>query len=188
MVDASETSLKTAWHLDFRLQTRCVRHCPASPKVPEYDKPPPPIAHPQIFPYLCYMRLLKPIVSLLMALMVSVTSLGLTVSTHSCDVSGVSEMRIGHLKACCKMADGDGFRAEPCCKVTANLVKLATVSRPTLANPLDGLAPVVYLPAPVTPTISTWTAIAHSLKRPPESPPLPPRGNDSQALFAQFLI
>lgn len=134
------------------------------------------------------MRLLKPIVSLLMALMVSVTSLGLTVSTHSCDVSGVSEMRIGHLKACCKMADGDGFRAEPCCKVTANLVKLATVSRPMPANQLDGLSPIVYIPAPLSQTINDWTANAHSPERPPELPPLPRQSNDSQALLAQFLI
>ena len=134
------------------------------------------------------MRLLKPVVSLLMALMVSVTSLGLTVSTHSCDVSGVSEMRIGHLKACCKMADGDGFRAEPCCKVTANLVKLATVSKPSLIDHLGGLSSIHFVPAPTITATAVWVAMARTLRLPPESPPLPPRGNQPQAFLAQFLI
>lgn len=75
------------------------------------------------------MRRLKSLTALVMALMVALTSMGVAVSTHTCTESGHTEIGFKPLKACCPIAKGHGFRAEPCCKVNTNHVKLPTVSR-----------------------------------------------------------
>ena len=130
------------------------------------------------------MRFLKPIVSLYMALLIGITSMGISVSAHACSASGFSETSLGHLKACCKMADGHGFRAEPCCKVTTQHVKLATVRATVIAPSLHILAPVM-----VVPTIDHRLQMLaqHCPQNPSESPPILP-GTDVLGRICQLLI
>jgi hypothetical protein len=135
------------------------------------------------------MRFMKPVVSVLMALLISITSLGVSVSAHACSESGFSEAGLGHLKACCKLAEGKGFRAEPCCKVNVQHVKLATVRIASASMHLDlqkVLAPAATLPQVVV-IPSIWAANQHFPAHPPESPPIA-SGVDAQALHCRFLI
>ena len=134
-------------------------------------------------------NLLKPIVLLLMALLVSLTSLGVAVSTHTCSEAGISETRIGHLKACCMHPMGQGIRSEPCCKVMVNHVKLATVSGSSTGHLFAGRASssiaFIVLPnrwLPESPALATFRQT-----RPPEKPPLF-AGLDTQAHLCRFLI
>lgn len=75
------------------------------------------------------MRRMKPFISIALALLIGATSLGFALSAHTCKVDGTSNVSLMGLKACCGEvgATGDGFRPEPCCKVTVKHVKLATV-------------------------------------------------------------
>jgi hypothetical protein len=135
------------------------------------------------------MRFLKPIVSVLMAVMISITSLGVAVSSHACTESGFSESSIGHLKACCKMAEGDGFRAVPCCKVNVQHVKLPTVR--TAATSIDfGLQKVVSIAIvlPLANDILQNGALSLILQGHPPEPPPALTGRQTQVLHCSFLI
>lgn len=144
---------------------------------------------PTVFPYFCTMGFLKPFVSMVLALLIGFTSLGLAVSAHTCSESGFAETSLTPLKACCKTADGHGFRAEPCCEVSVKHVKLATVRLATA--PLE--LPVAFsgLCLPIVPlSIGLDAAPSNAvtfLKDPPEAPPLA-TGRAIQTHFCSFLI
>jgi hypothetical protein len=137
--------------------------------------------------YLCTMRLLKPIVSLYMALLIGITSMGIAVSAHACAASGFSETSLGHLKACCKLADGHGFRAEPCCKVRVQHVKLATVRTAATAQNLQHFAPIPPIWIATYAQLHAGWLAQHRPKFPPESPPILP-SCDALTLHCTLLI
>lgn len=135
------------------------------------------------------MRSLKPFVSLFMALLIGLTSVGFAVSAHTCTESGFAETSLSPLKACCKMAEGDGFRAEPCCEVNVQHVKLATVRLSVAPLEMPLAFAVFALPTPL-PTFGLDDAPASALAflaDPPESPPLA-NGRAIQTQFCRFLI
>jgi hypothetical protein len=135
------------------------------------------------------MRFLKPIVALLMAWLIGVTSLGMAVSAHTCSEAGVAETRIGHLKTCCAQAKGHGIQAEPCCKVKVQHVKLATVHHGNAgiasATNLLGLPAPSILPAKLL--LPDWVAQIRQRIHPPDKPPLLVN-IDGQAQLCRFLI
>jgi hypothetical protein len=134
------------------------------------------------------MRILKPLVSVLMALLIGVTSLGLSVSAHTCEESGFSEVSFAALKACCKLPEGKGFQSEPCCKLSVHHIKLPTVRTAVTA---------VHLPMPLAMPVNLLAAMLvpanadivqdNAPSVPPESPPLA-TGRDIQTQFCRFLI
>ncbi len=130
------------------------------------------------------MRFLKPIVSYYMALLIGITSLGISVSAHACSETGFSETSLGHLKACCKMADGHGFRAEPCCKLSVKYVKLATVRSAHVALSLPMASPAILVFAP---HIDFALQAQCSPQNPSESPPILP-SIDVLSLHCKLLI
>lgn len=76
---------------------------------------------------------LKSILPLFLAFWVATTSLGVVISSHRCNASGKEEVSLGALKACCGNHDAEGFRAESCCTVKIQKVKLPTFR---LADPV----------------------------------------------------
>jgi hypothetical protein len=134
------------------------------------------------------MRFLKPFVSVFMALLIGLTSLGLSVSAHTCKESGFSEVSLASLKACCKLPEGKGFQSVPCCELSVHHVKLPTVRTAVTAVqvPMPMAMPVFALAADLLPTTGT-NLILDRPAAPPESPPLA-RGRDIQTHFQQFLI
>ena len=68
-----------------------------------------------------------------MAFWVAVTSLGVAITSHACKSSGREEVSLGALKACCSTHKEEGFRAEPCCTIRVQNVKLPTFR---LADPI----------------------------------------------------
>jgi hypothetical protein len=133
------------------------------------------------------MRFLKPIVSLYMALLIGITSLGISVSAHACAASGFSETSLGHLKACCKVAEGDGFRAEPCCKVRVQHVKLATVRTAAVAHDLQLVVPIMPVWNDAHAQLYPCCLAQLHPKLPPESPPILP-SSDALTLHCTLLI
>jgi hypothetical protein len=135
------------------------------------------------------MRHLKPIVSMLMALLIGITSLGMAVSAHTCSEAGVAETSIGHLKACCKQVEGPGIQAEPCCKVSVQHVKLATV-RHLGANSVLGVPIMGFVAPAMLPCKLQAPSLALAVRRhvhPPDKPPIS-SNLDAQAELCRFLI
>jgi hypothetical protein len=135
------------------------------------------------------MHWLKPFVSLILAVLIGFTSLGFAVSAHTCSESGFSETSLTPLKACCKSNDGHGFRAEPCCEVSVQHVKLATVR--LAVGTLQLSLPVMTLPTPIVDFrlyLENAPSNAFSvLESPPESAQLA-NGRAIQTNFCAFLI
>lgn len=108
----------------------------------------------------------KAFLALCMAIMVSVTSMGMTVSSHACSESGYNKAGIGFQESCCKLPTGEGIWSVPCCKLSVQHVKLATVraelSQQTVQVPVlncpavEPLQPLPGLPEAVG-TASTWS-------------------------------
>lgn len=135
------------------------------------------------------MRFLKRIVSLWMAMLITLTSVGFAVFAHTCSTSGFAEASIKPLKICCKVAEGKGIQAVPCCKLTVTHVKLPTVR-----------TAVEVVKVPLLPAATGFVAIpsASSLHcadsegvvdepDPPESPPLA-TGRAIHTYCCRFLI
>jgi hypothetical protein len=134
------------------------------------------------------MRLLKPIVSMVMALLIGITSVGFAVSAHTCSESGFTETSLTPLKACCKQSEGKGFQAVPCCSLSVKHIKLPTVRTAVQAIelpqnfllPLQAIVPSFSL---VLEPVLTFT----STPDPPQLPPLA-TGRAIQTQFCRFLI
>ena len=128
----------------------------------------------------------KSILPFFLAFWVAITSLGVVITSHRCNASGHEEVSLGRLKACCGDHDAQGFKAESCCTVRIQKVKLPTFR---LADPV--------VEAPVWNVISLALVDKFDLQgdveikpfipTPSDAPPIKD-GRDHLLNYGQFLI
>ena len=144
---------------------------------------------PKFLPYFCTVQVCFRLFAALMAFLISVTSLGIAVSAHTCSESGFSETSLKPLKICCKLPDGKGFQSEPCCKLTVKHIKLPTV-RTVVSSvhvPFEFQMPHVAMTVPPTNTFEEPRLTFRSGHDPPDFERLA-SGRAIQTQFCAFLI
>jgi hypothetical protein len=125
---------------------------------------------------------------LLMALVFSVSSLGITVFYSTCKASGKLTVSVLSPKTCCGKTNRMGF-SKSCCQLTMQHLKVAPMRVPTFESPVKALANFQVLP----PINHDWMALAaattavHPIPDPPEAPPLPV-GRAAHQHFCRYRI
>jgi hypothetical protein len=123
-----------------------------------------------------------------MALVFSVSSLGITVFYSKCNASGKLTVSISSPKSCCGKITGPGF-SKSCCEVNVQHLKVAPMRIPASEMKSGLLASLqVFPPIPQTWLIAPSQARASfAASDPPDWPPTPV-GRAAQQHFCRYLI